>query len=256
MSRTTTCILVCALAACVPRGLAAQRGRAELNEGNRLYEEGRFEEAHEKYLEALRDAPESPLARFNDGNALYQTQEYRRALEAYRQAIEVGNPSGTPPGNSSGDPSLAGPAWYNLGNALYREGQFQESLDAFKQALRIDPGEDDYKHNLERALEQLEQQPDDGDSQDQEGDPDPQERDDQEQDQGDQEQEQDDQNQDQGPPPESDEEDESQDGEPQPAPGEMTREEAERLLQAVQEDPDDVNRRQAPLRGRRPRKPW
>jgi hypothetical protein len=36
----------------------------------------------------------------------------------------------------------------------------------------------------------------------------------------------------------------------------MTREEAERLLQAVQEDPDDVNRRQAPLRGRRPRKPW
>ena len=82
------------------------------------------------------------------------------------------------------------------------------------------------------------------------------ERDDQEQDQGDQEQEQDDQNQDQGPPPESDEEDESQDGEPQPAPGDMTREEAERLLQAVQEDPDDVNRRQAPLRGRRPRKPW
>ncbi len=253
MSRTTICILACALAACVPRGLAAQRGRAELNEGNRLYEEGRFEEAHEKYLEALRDAPESPLARFNDGNALYQTEEYRRALEAYRQAIEVGNASGTP----SGNPSLAGPAWYNLGNALYREGQFQESLDAFKQALRIDPGEDDYKHNLERALEQLEQQEQqtgDGDSQDQEGDPDQQERDDPEQDQGDQEQEQGDQNQ--GPPPESGEEDEPQGGEPQPAPGGMTREEAERLLQAVQEDPEDVNRRQAPLRGRRPRKPW
>ena len=30
-----------------------------------------------------------------------------------------------------------------------------------------------------------------------------------------------------------------------------------RLLQAVQEDPDDVNRRQAqPARGRRPKKPW
>jgi hypothetical protein len=36
----------------------------------------------------------------------------------------------------------------------------------------------------------------------------------------------------------------------------MTQEEAERLLQGVQEDPGEVNRRQAPLRGRRPSKPW
>ena len=120
-------ISVCAITAGMPCELVGQRGRAELNEGNRLYEGGRFEEAHEKYLEALRDAPDSPLARFNDGNALYQTEEYQRALEAYRQAIEAG------------DPSLAGSAWYNLGNAFYRQGQFQESLDAFKQALRIDP---------------------------------------------------------------------------------------------------------------------
>ena len=56
-----------------PSALAAQRGRADVNEGNRLYEEGLFNEAHEKYLEALRDAPGSPLALFNDGNALYQS---------------------------------------------------------------------------------------------------------------------------------------------------------------------------------------
>jgi len=221
-------MFACAFAAGLPLGVAGQRGRAEVNEGNRLYEEGRFVEAHERYLEALRDAPDSPLARFNDGNALYQTEEYRRALDAYRQAIEAG------------DPALAGPAWYNLGNALYREGQLQESLDAFKQALRIDPGEGDYKHNLERVLEQLEQQdhqPGDGDTQDQESDQDREE-------------------QDQEQATESDPEDESEGGEPQPAPAEMSREEAERLLQAVQEDPGDVNRRQAPLRGRRPRKPW
>jgi hypothetical protein len=36
----------------------------------------------------------------------------------------------------------------------------------------------------------------------------------------------------------------------------MTQEEAERLLQGVQEDPDEVNRRQPPFRGRRPTKPW
>jgi hypothetical protein len=36
----------------------------------------------------------------------------------------------------------------------------------------------------------------------------------------------------------------------------MSQEEAERLLQAVQEDPDDVNRRAQPVRGRRPKRPW
>ena len=124
----------------VPSGVAAQRGRAELNDGNRLYQEGRFGEAHEKYLEALRDAPGLPLALFNDGNALYESEEYMRALEAYQGAIE------------SGDPAIAAPAWYNLGNALYREQRFQESVEAYKEALRIDSGEIDYKHNLERAL--------------------------------------------------------------------------------------------------------
>ena len=241
----------------LPSAVAAQRGRAELNDGNRLYEQGLFPEAHEKYLEALRDAPGLPLALFNDGNALYESDEYVRALDAYRGAIE------------SGDPALAAPAWYNLGNALYRQQRFQESLEAYKEALRIDSGEVDYKHNLELALEQLQQQEqdpqsDDGEenaeneereNQDGEQNPDPQDQ--ENQDEEDQEQDPD-ENPDQGPPPEeSPEEDQpDSDQQPEPAPGEMTREEAERLLQGVQEDPDEVNRRQPPLRGRRPTKPW
>ncbi len=42
---------------------------------------------------------------------------------------------------------------------------------------------------------------------------------------------------------------------PEPEPGEMTRDEAEQLLQWAQ-DSDEVNRRQAPLRVRCPSKPW
>ena len=47
----------------------AQEGRAA-RDGNRLYEEGRFQEAHERYLQGLAEAPESAVLRFNDGNAL------------------------------------------------------------------------------------------------------------------------------------------------------------------------------------------
>ncbi len=228
----------------LPRGVTAQRGRAELNDGNRLYEEGRFPEAHEKYLEALREAPDLPLALFNDGNALYESEEYVRALDAYRGAIE------------SADPGLAAPAWYNLGNALYRQQQFQESAEAYKEALRIDPGEIDFKHNLELALEQQLEQPDQ-DPQSEDGDASQQDEGQENQD-GEQNQEPQDQDEseDEEDPEQDQDQDQDQDQQPEPAPGEMTEEEAERLLQGVQEDPSEVNRRQPPLRGRRPSKPW
>ena len=70
------------------RPAEAQAGRSEVEEGNRLYEEGRFGEAHAKYLEALRMAPGTSLIRFNDGNALYMSEDFQRALAAYQAAIE------------------------------------------------------------------------------------------------------------------------------------------------------------------------
>jgi tetratricopeptide (TPR) repeat protein len=222
----------------------AQAGRSEANEGNRLYAEGRYGEAHERYLEALREAPDSPIIRFNDGNALYQGAEFESALEAYRDAIE------------SGDSDLISDAWYNIGNVLYRRQMLQESLEAFKQSLRLDPTDTDAKHNLERVLEQMQQ---DEQDQDQNEDEQDQDQNDDEQDQNedeqDQDQNEDEQNQDQN----EHEQDQNQDQGQSPPGGqpEMSRDEAERLLDAIEEDQDEVDRQpRAAARGRRPRKDW
>ena len=230
----------------VPGALNAQRSLVE--EANRLYAEGRYAEAHEMYLEALRENPGSPLIRFNEGNALYQGQEFERALEAYRDAVE------------SGDTALAEGAWYNLGNSLFRRQQLDASLEAYKQALRINPGDLDAKHNLERVLEQMEEQENQQDQNQDDQDDQDQENQDQQQPppQGDEQQDEQENQQDQ-PPPESDEpQDEQEQEQPaQPPPGQMTPEEAERLLQAIQEDPDEVDRPpRADSLGRRPRKNW
>lgn len=256
-------MVIAILAAAAPAEARAQAGRAETREGNRLYEEGRFAEAHEKYLEALLEAPDSPIIRFNDGNALYRGEDYASALESFRAAVE------------SGDPELAAAAWYNLGNTLYRQGALPESLEAFKQALRADPADADAKHNLERVLEQMqeqqqqEQQQSDGEN-DGEND---EENEDEGQDEGEQppqggEQNQDPEQEPQDQPRQDPEQDptESEQGpdesEPQPQegtppPGEMTREEAERLLDAIREDQDEVNRQpRTPTRGTRPRRDW
>lgn len=250
-SRVTLVALLGLLAPCADA--VAQRGRADVREGNRLYAEQRFEEARQRYLEALREAPDAPVVRFNEGNALYQTEEYERAMDAYRQALE------------RGDPALQEQAWYNLGNALFRQQQFPEAMEAYKEALRLDPGDVDAKHNLELVLERMQQQQQQQQQQPQ------QQQEQQEGDEGSQPQQQpgegaegsdrqppgDDQSRereqqeegnrpedrggDQGMPPQE----ESGPGEPQPQPGQMSREEAERLLQAIDEDPGELRRQRA-----------
>lgn len=246
------------LAVLCPVTAYAQAGRSDVRDGNRMYEEGRYAEAYEKYLDALRDNPDSPVIHFNEANALYQSAEFQRAMEAYQQAVEAG------------DPALQSQAFYNLGNALYRQQQLEQSLEAYKQAMRLDPSDSDAKHNFELVREQLEQQqqqqPQDGEQNqdDQEDQDDQQDQQDQqqqqddnsdqqdEQDQKDEEQ-QDDQDQeqdeqDQGQDPNDEQQDEQQQQE-QPMPGEMSREEAEQLLEAIEEDPGEVNRQR---KGARP----
>ena len=254
-----------------PALAAGQAGRSEVEAGNRLYAEGRFDEAHEQYLEALRAAPDSPVVPFNNGNALYRTDEFQRAMEAYQVAAE------------SGDPAVEAQAWYNLGNALYRQQQLQPALEAYKQALRRNPADVDAKHNLELTLEQLQEQqqqqqqrsPDqqdenddenqnqqDQENQPQEQPPDEQEQQEQDRQQNQPEQDEQEQNQQQQQPDQQDQdegqEEQPQPGEePQPQPGELSREDAERLLEAIDEDPDQIQRRRrttAPARP--PRRPW
>ena len=257
--RSFFCAAAVAIGAAVPA--AAQEGRREVEAGNRLYDEGRYQEAHARYLEALQKVPGLPLARFNEGNALYQSQEFQRAMEAFLEAAE------------GADPEWQAGAMYNLGNALIRQQQPGPAAEAYKQALRMDPGDENAKHNLELALQQLEQQQQQQGGEGQEGDEQNQDQQQQDQDQqqsqdgqeGEQESDpsqgedggQQSQTQDGQPEGESPPQDQ-QDGEGQAEmpPPQMTPEQAERLLQAITEDPGEVNRKAAQVRGRLPRKDW
>ena len=76
-------------AAVIAEPALGQDGRREVEAGNRLYDEGRFQEAHARYLEALEKVPGLPVARFNEGSALYRSQEFQRAMEAFLEAAEA-----------------------------------------------------------------------------------------------------------------------------------------------------------------------
>lgn len=256
-------VVAVSVLALFPGSVLAQEGRKQVEEGNRLYEAGRYGEAHERYLEALRRDPDNPVIRFNEGNALYQSQEFQRALEAFGDVAEAGVEG------------LDAGAWYNLGNALVQQQQLPQALEAYKQALRRDPYDLDAKHNLEVVLERMQEDQQDQSQDDQEqqqaendqnspdqGNPDPDQegspQDDSESQDGNEEGDspQDPGDQDGQGQPDEGEGEGSEGGEQPLPPGQMSREEAERLLQAIEEDPGDVDRQAGEARGRRPRKDW
>ncbi len=207
--------------------LLAAFGDAE--RGNRLFREGRYEDALAAYSEALEGGRDDPELRYNIGTTLLRLGRYAEAERQFARALH------------SVDPTLRTPTFYNLGLRFLEDGRgspdpraqarlLDAAVDAFRQALRLDPTDPDAKWNLELALR-------DRDEASAAGGEGEEERQDQDPRQGQQPQQG---GQGGSPPP---------GGTPErreraPAPGEMTREQAERVLGSVEQDERELFRDQ------------
>jgi Ca-activated chloride channel family protein len=120
-------------------------------QGNRLYAEGKYDDAAGKYNEALVDQPDSPLVHFNLGDAAYKQGKFTDAVNAFQQV-----PAG------DGDAARTAHVAYNLGNAKYRLGEaaegsdpqaalglYAEALAAYRRALGAASDDMDAKVNYE-----------------------------------------------------------------------------------------------------------
>ena len=206
-------------------GLALASARGKNEEGNRLYQEKKYPEAMKRYTEAQIEAPDSPQLHYNLGNVFFRQGEIEKAREEYRRAL------------AAADASLDPRAIYNLGNTFFSQQQYQEAVNAYQRTLKLSPRDMDAKRNLELALLRMKQQqqqqqkqnPSQGKDQDkdrpQQGEkqkPDPSSGQDKNPKGASAQQQQDSKNQ--------------QSASPRPEKGELSREEAERILNALQED--------------------
>ncbi len=137
--------------------LWSQAGREKVLEGNRNFSKEDYDKALELYREALQESPDSPAIRFNLGDAFFKQEEMEDAADSFSQALQ------------SEDPEIKSRAQYNLGNSLFRQGKLQESLSAYREALKLAPGDRDAKHNLEFVLKQLQEQQQQQQNQNQQG---------------------------------------------------------------------------------------
>jgi tetratricopeptide (TPR) repeat protein len=134
------------LAVTLPPICRAESPASKNNKGNRLFTQGKYEDAEKAYLAAQADDPGRPEILYNLGNSLIKQKKYQEGVQSLGQAV------------SKGDKGTREKGWYNTGNALFSAGKYQESADAFIQALKLNPSDRDAKHNLELALMKLKQQ--------------------------------------------------------------------------------------------------
>jgi len=132
---------------------------AREREGNRLFAEGKFDEAAARYNEALIDQPDSPLLRFNLGATAYRQGKFEEALTAFEKVPQ-----------SDDEPGRRARSAYNQGNTFFRLGEATEqsdpkktmeywaqSLVAYRRAMRVDPADPDPKFNHELVAKRLEE---------------------------------------------------------------------------------------------------
>lgn len=73
--------------------LWSQAGREKVLEGNRNYSEGDYDKALELYREALEERPDSPAIRFNLGDAHFKKEELEDATDSFSQALKSEDPA-------------------------------------------------------------------------------------------------------------------------------------------------------------------
>jgi tetratricopeptide (TPR) repeat protein len=209
-----------------------QSSHQSLRRGDSFYKNQEYAKAEEAYRRAL-EKNKSPWGNYNLGNAIYQQERFEEAARRYESALE----------SYHEDPHLKAKAYHNLGNAYFQHGAFDKSIDAYKNALRINPNDLSTKHNLALAQvrqQQQEEQRQKDQPQEQHNQQEQEQQDNQRQQDGDKDEEQTPQHQDNESRGAQDEENATRE---KPMSNDLSREEAKKLLEIMDEEEQKVQKK-------------
>ena len=214
-------------------GLAQNKtDRDYLRSGNKLYNDSLFIKAEVDYRKALEINPKSTDAMFNLANALLMQQKAQEAMEQYESVSKIEK-----------DKEKLAQIYHNMGVILQSSKQLPHCIEAYNESLRNNPKDDETRYNLALAQKQLKDQQQDQQNQDQQ-----EQQQEQKEEQKDQNKDQQEQNQDQQQQPQQ-----------QQNKNEMSKENAQQLLNAVMQDEKNVQdkvKKQLQIQGKKLEKDW
>jgi Ca-activated chloride channel family protein len=215
----------------------SQNERKVIREGVKAYEKGDYSEAEVQFRKAEDLNQGSFEAEFNTGAALYGQEKYQETVKQYESMVQGGS-----------DPEKLSKIWHNMGNSLLEAQQYQASIEAYKNSLRLNPSDLDTKYNLAYArkkLQEQQQQQNQDKNQQQNQDKNQQQNQDKNQQQNQQDQDQQAQDQPQQEQQNQDQQarnqqDQAQQDQQLASAQEISKEDAERMLSAIQQQEKDV----------------
>lgn len=215
--------------------VSAQKAERDfIRKGNRFFKDSVYVDAEVNYRKALEANPQSTVSMFNLGNTLTQQNKLQEAMEQYVGATKV----------EKGKSNLA-QIYHNMGVIFHSQKDYAKAVEAYKQSLRNNPKDDETRYNLALAQKMLKDQQQDQQNQNQDQNKQDQQK---EQDKKDQNKQDQKQNQDQ-----------QQKSQPEKKDNEMSKENAEQLLNSVMQDEKEIQdkvKKQQVLQGGRLEKDW
>lgn len=127
--------------------LGAATFSGKIREGNRFFQQEKYQESLESYEAALKKSPKDLRANFNKGCALYKLQNWDEAKKEFQKSI------------LSREPLLRKSSLFNLGNSHFKKGEYEQAARAYQEVLKLAPKNEDARHNLKLALQMMKMLP-------------------------------------------------------------------------------------------------
>jgi len=128
----------------ISSSISGQTEKKYLRKGNSKYFDGNYSESEVLYRKAIEENRSSAAGNFNLGDALYRQNKFDEAAKQFLSSAEM-----------SAERIKKADSFYNLGNALLKNNKIEESIEAYKNSLRLNPSNLEAKYNLAYAQDLL-----------------------------------------------------------------------------------------------------
>nr|WP_314437903.1 tetratricopeptide repeat protein [uncultured Porphyromonas sp.] len=209
---------------------SAQWIKSDVRRAGKLYKKGNYAAASAEYRRAILKDSLYAKASFGLANSAYQEGHYDQA-KSYLERLA---------GNEQLPQRQQADVLHNLGNVAMKQKDYRAAVEAYEEALIRNPQNEGTRYNLVLAQRLLKQQEQQKDNKQQQNKQDQQ----QQQQQDKQKDKQDPKKQDQQQNAQQKQDNKQQGGKPaEPRPGQMSKEQAEQLLNSFRSDDEQTRRR-------------
>lgn len=115
--------------------LSDKSAMKKLEDGNRLFEEKKYEEALKKFEELISEYPELFELHINIGNIYYEMENYQKAIEEFNYVIQQAEKNREKLGDDVTDDILAR-AYAGIGNCYIRQKNYPKAKEYYEKSVK------------------------------------------------------------------------------------------------------------------------